>query len=117
MEVLYENSTVFPLRENVFRIFRECAYKDIKVVMLGQDPFPNKYKDIPSACGVAFATENGYINPSLRIIIKELNRYGYSITLITIANVNSFKYSLTYYFSNHSPSPFLATFESKALHQ
>jgi uracil-DNA glycosylase len=42
-------------------------------------PYHNKYKDVPSACGVAFATENGFINPSLKIIFKELSRSGYSI--------------------------------------
>lgn len=79
VDVLYENTTVYPEKDKIFRVFEECPYNDVKVVILGQDPYHNKYKDIPSACGIAFATENGYINPSLKVIFKELSRTGFSI--------------------------------------
>lgn len=36
-------------------------------------PYPNIYKEEPSACGLSFVTENGYTNPSLRILCKCLN--------------------------------------------
>lgn len=36
-------------------------------------PYPNIYKGEPSACGLSFVTENGYVNPSLRILCKCLN--------------------------------------------
>lgn len=35
-------------------------------------PYHNLYNKDPSACGRAFATENGYLNPSLRNLLKEL---------------------------------------------
>lgn len=35
-------------------------------------PYFNRYKGVPSACGIAFATENGYSNPSLKNLQKEL---------------------------------------------
>lgn len=79
VDILYENSVVYPTKENLFRVFKECPYDDVKVVILGQDPYHNTFKDIPSACGIAFATENGYINPSLRVMFKELSRSGNSV--------------------------------------
>lgn len=80
IEKLYKQATVFPLADNIFRAFNECSLNDVSVVILGQDPYPNVYKGIPSACGLCFATENGYINPSLRIIFKELNNSYYKCT-------------------------------------
>jgi len=74
LELLYENSTVYPVPTNVFRAFEECGYAETKVVLLGQDPYHNLYKGKPSACGLAFATENGYTNPSLRIILEEMKK-------------------------------------------
>jgi len=74
IDILYENTIVYPEKDKIFRVFEECKYDDVKVVILGQDPYPNIYNDKPSACGIAFATENGFINPSLRIIFKELSR-------------------------------------------
>lgn len=74
LELLYENSTVYPIPKNVFRAFDECGYEETRVVLLGQDPYPNTYKGVPSACGLAFATENGYTNPSLRIIMEEMKK-------------------------------------------
>lgn len=68
----YKTKKVYPVKSNIFRAFRECPLDNLKVVILGQDPYHNVYNKIPSACGVAFATENGYINPSARIIIKEI---------------------------------------------
>lgn len=79
IEMLYENRIVYPEKNKIFRVFQECNYDTVSVIILGQDPFHNKYKDIPSACGVAFATENGFINPSLKIIFNELSRSGHSI--------------------------------------
>lgn len=72
----YNKTTVYPAKYNIFRAFRTCGYPDVKVVMLGQDPYPNVFNNKPSACGLCFVTENGYINPSARIMLKELDRIG-----------------------------------------
>ena len=79
LDVLYENTIVYPEKNQVFRAFSECEYDNTKVVILAMDPYPGVYKNNPSACGVAFATENGYINPSLKIIFEELKRTGFPI--------------------------------------
>lgn len=68
--------TVYPLLHNVFRAFRETPLSELKVVLIGQDPYHNTHNNKASACGLCFATENGYVNPSSRIMLKELQRMG-----------------------------------------
>ena len=69
----YKKYKIYPIKANVFRAFRETTLKDCKYILLGMDPYPTEYKGVPSACGLSFVTENGYINPSLRILCKSLN--------------------------------------------
>lgn len=67
---LYENT--LPARDNIFRVFRETSFKDVKVVILGQDPYPNKQH----AVGLAFSVPPG-TNPlpkSLINILTELEK-------------------------------------------
>jgi len=55
-----------PLKQ-VFRAFEECPYNDLKVVMIGQDPYPQ----LGVADGIAFSCSNtGKEKPSLRYIFK-----------------------------------------------
>ena len=72
LDILYKDCTVYPEKQKVFRIFQEVSPENVKVIFLGQDPYPGIYNDEPSACGRAFATENGYLNPSLKNLFKEL---------------------------------------------
>ena len=58
-----------PVLKQVFRAFEECPYKDLKVVMIGQDPYP--YQGV--ADGIAFSCANtGKPEASLRYILKEV---------------------------------------------
>lgn len=64
----YEINTIFPPREDLFSVFQYCSYDDVKVVVLGQDP----YHKIHQAHGLAFSVRKGVkIPPSLRNIYKE----------------------------------------------
>jgi uracil-DNA glycosylase len=63
---------IFPEKSNIFRCFREINIETCKYVLIGQDPYHNVYNNVPSACGLSFVTENGYINPSLRILSASL---------------------------------------------
>lgn len=77
LDQLYLLANVYPEKKQVFRVFKESTPDDIKVVLLGQDPYHNLYKNVPSACGRAFATENGYLNPSLKnLLIEYKNNIG-----------------------------------------
>jgi uracil-DNA glycosylase len=61
--------TIFPLRNNVFRAFDLCDLNELKVVLLGQDP----YHGTGEANGLCFSVHDGIRTPpSLRNIFKEL---------------------------------------------
>ena len=58
-----------PKRENIFRAFEITNFSDLKIVILGQDPYHGKNQ----ANGLAFAVnKNNKIPPSLRNIFKEI---------------------------------------------
>lgn len=67
-DTIYEEGEVYPPKEYVFRVF-ELDVKDIKILLLGQDPYhgPNQ------AHGLSFSVPDGQkIPPSLKNIYKEL---------------------------------------------
>lgn len=66
----YEHKTIFPPKQNIFRALNLCDYEDVKVVILGQDP----YHELHQANGLAFSVYPGVrIPPSLVNIYKELH--------------------------------------------
>lgn len=73
-----KSEIIFPMIEHVFRAFIQL--EDIKVVILGQDPFHNGSKSYNgSAMGLCFSVKDGNaINPSLRNIYKEIFSEGFS---------------------------------------
>ena len=65
----YKTKTIYPKKTEVFNAFKYTDYKDVKVVILGQDPYhgPNQ------AEGLSFSVSNEVIKPpSLKNIFKEL---------------------------------------------
>lgn len=63
-----QSKTIFPNPDNVFKVF-ETHPENIKVVILGQDPYYN----IGQANGLAFSVHNNVATPrSLKNIFKEL---------------------------------------------
>ena len=64
----YRTNTCYPVARNVFRAFDWTQFRDLRVVIIGQDPYHNGI-----ATGLAFATGNGKLSPSLRNIVKELH--------------------------------------------
>jgi len=70
--------TIFPEKNNVFSAFEFCDLADVKVVILGQDPYhgvgKGDYCNQPQAHGLAFSvTTNIKVPPSLVNIYKELS--------------------------------------------
>ncbi|MES2614415.1 MAG: uracil-DNA glycosylase [Bdellovibrionota bacterium] len=60
---------VFPPKDKIFRALKLVDFYDVKVVILGQDPYHGAHQ----ANGLAFAVENGVPNPpSLMNIFKEI---------------------------------------------
>ena len=65
----YLHKTIFPPRQNIFRALNLCDYEDVKVVILGQDPYHGENE----AMGLSFSVRRGVRTPpSLRNIFKEL---------------------------------------------
>lgn len=66
----YNSKTIYPKPENVFNAINKVKYNDVKVVIIGQDPYhqPNQ------AHGLSFSVEGDVATPpSLKNIFKELN--------------------------------------------
>lgn len=69
-----EGKIIYPTKEQIYRIFWELRPKDIKVVILGQDPY---YTSGDMADGLSFSvSDTSKIPASLRNIYKELLRSG-----------------------------------------
>lgn len=65
----YKNYEFYPKVENIFNSLNLVKYENVKVVILGQDP----YHEPGQAHGLAFSVESGLLPPSLQNIYKELN--------------------------------------------
>jgi len=64
------SKTIFPPARDLFNAFKLTDFKDIKVVILGQDPYHGEKE----AMGLSFSVRRGVRTPpSLRNIFKELN--------------------------------------------
>jgi uracil-DNA glycosylase len=64
-----------PTLKNVFRAFEECPYDQLKIVMVGQDPYPG----LNQADGLAFSLRDvDEIQPSLDYMLKAINKTVYN---------------------------------------
>lgn len=67
---LYERKTIYPAKENIFAALKLTPYKDVKVVIVGQDPYHGEGQ----AHGLSFSVQDHVkIPPSLKNIFKELH--------------------------------------------
>ena len=68
----YNKFNVFPYKKDVFKAFKLCSLDNLKIIIIGQDVYPDIYCNKPRATGLAFAN-NGeipeeYWSPSLKIL-------------------------------------------------
>lgn len=67
----YQTRQCFPPAGLIFNAFDSCPFDQVKVVILGQDP----YHDVGQAHGLCFSVNEGVaIPPSLQNIYKEIHR-------------------------------------------
>ena len=65
----YRNHICYPCENDIFSAFNFCAFEDVKVVIIGQDP----YHDKNQANGLCFSVKDGVKPPpSLVNIFKEI---------------------------------------------
>ena len=70
LEDEYSNYEIFPEKKDVFNALKITSYKDVKVVILGQDPYHGKGQ----ANGLSFSVNDEIdLPPSLKNIFKEIN--------------------------------------------
>ena len=66
----YRTHEIYPPMYDIFNAFKLCPYEDVKVVILGQDPYYGEGQ----AHGLAFSVKKGVdVPPSLKNIYKELS--------------------------------------------
>ena len=66
----YASQTIFPPAGQIFNAFNTCPFNNVKVVILGQDP----YHGPRQAHGLCFSVNDGIqFPPSLQNIFKEIN--------------------------------------------
>ena len=67
----YSENTCYPKGSEIFAAFNHCSFDDVKVVILGQDP----YHGINQANGLCFSVHDGIGHPpSLINIFKEIEK-------------------------------------------
>ncbi|MBY7705829.1 uracil-DNA glycosylase, partial [Vibrio harveyi] len=66
----YKNYQIYPQKEDLFKSIKLCDFNNLKVVIVGQDP----YHGANQADGLAFSTKNKILPPSLKNIFKEIKK-------------------------------------------
>ena len=70
LKVEYSSQVIYPPMNDIFNSLKTTAYSDIKIVILGQDP----YHEPNQAHGLSFSVKKGVVPPpSLKNIYKEIN--------------------------------------------
>ena len=65
----YNTKTIYPSAENIFNALNYCKFQDVKVVIIGQDPYHGEGQ----AHGLCFSVQEGVaLPPSLQNIFKEI---------------------------------------------
>ncbi|PKP13110.1 MAG: uracil-DNA glycosylase [Bacteroidetes bacterium HGW-Bacteroidetes-3] len=65
----YVENSCFPAQDQIFEAFNLCAFEDLKVVIIGQDPYHGEGQ----AHGLCFSVNDGVKHPpSLKNIFKEI---------------------------------------------
>ncbi|MDO3695017.1 uracil-DNA glycosylase [Wenyingzhuangia sp. chi5] len=66
----YKSNTCYPIKNEVFNAFKYCSFKEVKVVIIGQDPYHGKGQ----ANGLCFSyVGNQKFPPSLKNIYREIS--------------------------------------------
>lgn len=73
-----QGKPVYPPVDLVFSAMKLVPFNEVKVVILGQDPYINEHNGIPEAHGLCFSVKEGLpAPPSLKNIFKEIQQSVY----------------------------------------
>lgn len=72
---------VCPQIKDIFKAFTLCSLSDLKVLILGQDPYNNLINSRPVATGIAFANSSDTLqcnySPSLDVLMESVIDFTY----------------------------------------
>ncbi|PZV99830.1 uracil-DNA glycosylase [Metamycoplasma auris] len=86
IEKLLNSQDLVPNKDLVFACFKNLNFNDLKLIIIGQDPYPNKN----NADGLCFSSNNKKTPQSLKNIFIEI-RNSYSDAIFLSNNLNSWK--------------------------
>lgn len=68
MNALYDKQSIMPAYSDIFKAFHLCPFNQLKVVFIGQDPYPQRNV----ATGILFGNKVGttVLSPSLEIVLE-----------------------------------------------
>lgn len=76
-----------PSLPDIFRAFRLCSFKNCRVVMIGMDPYPDKFMGKPRATGILFGNREDVpedkLSPSLQVIKESAINFEIPHNIIT----------------------------------
>jgi uracil-DNA glycosylase len=73
---IYKGIEIYPPLDKIYKVFEIIKPKDVKVIIIGQDP----YHDHGRAMGISFSVPEGIpLPPSLTNIYKEVEACGYTV--------------------------------------
>jgi uracil-DNA glycosylase len=98
-ELLENKTNIFPTYKNIFNFTNYCIPEEIKVVILGQDPYHGIYFDsktksnYPQATGISFSVPKGcQIPPSLQNIYSNLLKFSHIVKIPPHGNLEFLAY-------------------------
>lgn len=86
-KLISSKDKVCPEIKNIFKAFRLCSFHNLRVVIIGMDPYPDLYNGKPRATGIAFANsseipEKDY-SPSLKILMESVINFTIPHQIVT----------------------------------
>lgn len=84
---------IFPYPKLVFNALNATELNNIKIVILGQDPYHDIYNNVPQAMGLSFSVPKGIPIPSsLQNIYKNLKKFGHIQEIPNHGNLSFWSY-------------------------
>ena len=78
-----DSSTLCPSIKNVFKAFELCSYNECKVILVGQDPYPQKGVAQGILFGNSSDTPEDKLSPSLKVVKESVINFDIPHNLIT----------------------------------
>lgn len=68
LDLEYRKGSIYPQKSDVFKAFRVCPLNNLKAVMVGQDPYPQRGVATGILFGNKIETKEENLSPSLQVI-------------------------------------------------